>query len=282
VPSPRWWRLFNPHSNRCVAVALDHGLTGEPAEFRGLERFLDSVAAVSAAEPDAFLVSAGQAKRLAEASIRLPALIVRIDATNAYQRPTPQRIFDRLLDDACAVALRADAAAVIVNLLWVPQHEEATAESVQAILGVRSACEQYALPLIVEVMVLRAGPNGTLQPGARLEELKGLVRLAVELGADIIKVTPPDEREAFGELCELAGVPLLVLGGARGDERAVLEHTATLVQYGASGVIFGRNVFQHPNPPGMVRALRSIVHEHAPVEKALQHLSELSDAGVGE
>jgi DhnA family fructose-bisphosphate aldolase class Ia len=246
-----------------------------------LERFLDSVAVVSAAEPDALLVSAGQAKRLAEASIRLPALIVRIDATNAYQRPTPQRIFDRLLDDACAVALRADAAAVIVNLLRVPQHEEATAESVQAILGVRSACEQYALPLIVEVMVLRAGANGTLQPGARLEELKGLVRLAVELGADIIKVTPPDEREAFGELCKLAGVPLLVLGGARGDERAVLEHTATLVQYGASGVIFGRNVFQHPNPPGMVRALRSIVHENAPVEEALQHLSTASPAVAG-
>lgn len=281
MPGLRWWRLFNPHSSRCVAVALDHGLTGEVAEFRGLERFLDVAAAVTNAEPDALLVSAGQAKRLSELSLRLPALIVRIDATNAYQRPTPQRIFDRLLHDACTTALRADAAAVIVNLLRVPDHEEATNESIQAILGIRSACEQYALPLIVEVMVLRPGPNGTLQPGAGVEELRGLVRLAVELGADIIKVTPPDEREAFKELCEVAGVPLLALGGARSDAATVLEQTATLIRHGASGIIFGRNVFQHPNPPAMVRALRSIVHCGATVEEALQLLSEPSATIAG-
>ena len=281
MPSLRWLRLFDPRSQRCVAVALDHGLTGEPAEFRGLERFLDVVVAVANAAPDALLVSAGQVKRLSDVSRRLPALIVRIDVTNAYQRPTPQRIIDRLLDDACTVALRADAAAVIVNLLRIPGHEEATTESVQAILAVRSLCEHYALPLIVEVMVLRPGPNATLQPGASVEELRGLVRLGVELGADIIKVTPPDEREAFEELCEVAGVPLLALGGARGDAATVLEQTATLVRHGASGVIFGRNVFQHSNPPGMVRALQAIVHRNATVEEALRCLTEESVVSTG-
>lgn len=272
--SLRWWRLFDPGSMRCVAVALDHGLTGEPAEFRGLERFLDLVAAVTAAGPDALLISAGQVKRLTDLRLRLPALIVRVDVTNAYQRPTPHRIFDRLIHDACTIAVRADAAAVIVNLLRVPDHDEATEESVQAILEVRAACEQYGLPLIVEVMALRPGPNGILQPGASVEELKGLVRLTVELGADIIKVTPPDEREAISELCELANVPLLVLGGARGDERTILEQTATLIRHGAAGVIFGRNVFQHPHPPAMVHALRHIVHGNGDVQEALRLLRQ--------
>jgi len=270
----RWWRLFDPQSNRCVAVALDHGLTAEPPEFRGLERFTQVVTAVSEARPDALLISAGQAKRLALLQHRLPALIVRIDATNAYQRPTPERIYDRLVVDPLPVALRADAAAVIVNLLSVPGHPEATEESVSAILAVRSACEAFALPLIVEVMVLRADATGQLTPGASIDQLRGLVRLAVELGADAVKVTPPDESEALAELAEIAEVPLLVLGGARGDEAMVLERTVQLVRSGAAGVIFGRNVFQHPNPPGMVRALRHIVHHGGTADEALALLRE--------
>lgn len=257
-----------------MAVALDHGLTGESVEFRGLERFTETVSQIVTAGPDALLVSSGQAKHLTKLAVRLPALIVRVDVTNAYQRPTPQQIYDRVLADAELIALRADAAAIIVNLLGVPGHPEATSESIAAILAIRAACETYAIPLIVEVMVLRPQADGSLRPGARLDELVGLVRLAVELGADALKVTPPDELDAFGELVQVAGVPLLALGGARGETRAVLEQTATLVRNGAAGVIFGRNVFQHPNPPAMVRALRHLVHEGGTVEEALQIIEE--------
>lgn len=257
-----------------MAVALDHGLTGEPVEFRGLERLTETVSRIVAAGPDALLISSGQAKHLSKLALRLPALIVRLDVTNAYQRPTPQHIYDRVLSDAAGIALRADAAAVIVNLLSVPGHPEATSESLAAILSVRAACETYAIPLIIEVMVLRPQADGTLRPGARLDELVGLVRLAVELGADAIKVTPPDKLEAFGELVEIAGVPLLALGGARGETQTVLEQTAILVRNGAAGVIFGRNIFQHPNPPAMVQALRHLVHAGGTVQEALQMVEE--------
>jgi class I fructose-bisphosphate aldolase len=265
----RWQRLVNPSSRRCVTVALDHGLSGEPAEFRGLERFQEIVRTVAMAQPDALLVSAGQVKHLADFALRLPALIVRVDVTDAYRRPTPKQITSHLLRDAVTVALRADAVAVIVNLLSVPQHPEAVSQSIANILALRSCCERYALPLIVEVMVLRMHTDGTLRPGANATELSGLVRLAVELGADAIKVTPPDELEAFGELCAIAGVPLLVLGGARGEDAAVLEQTAKLITQGATGVIYGRNVIQHPNPPAMVRALKHLVHQQGTIEEAI-------------
>lgn len=276
MESLRWWRLFTPPTGRMVAVALDHGLTGEPVEFRGLERFTEAVSRIAAAGPDALLVSTGQAKHLAKLALPLPALIVRVDVTNAYQRPTPQQIYDRVLADASLIALRADAAAVIVNLLSVPGHPEATSESIATILSIRAACEAYAIPLIVEVMVLRSQGDGTLRPGARIDELVGLVRLAVELGADAIKVTPPDELDAFGELVQVAGVPLLALGGARGETQAVLQQTAILVRHGALGVIFGRNVFQHPNPPAMVQALRHLVHRSGTVEEALRIVEEVT------
>jgi len=41
---------------------------------------------------------------------------------------------------------------------------------------------------------------------------------------------------------------------------------------GAKGVTFGRNIFQHKNPPAMVRALRKVIIDNKPVREALKEL----------
>ena len=41
---------------------------------------------------------------------------------------------------------------------------------------------------------------------------------------------------------------------------------------GASGVVFGRNIWKHPNIEGISRAISKIVHENAEVEKAMEEL----------
>jgi putative autoinducer-2 (AI-2) aldolase len=41
------------------------------------------------------------------------------------------------------------------------------------------------------------------------------------------------------------------------------------IQAGAVGVDFGRNIFQDDNPIGMIKAIRSIVHENHTVKEAL-------------
>jgi DhnA family fructose-bisphosphate aldolase class Ia len=41
---------------------------------------------------------------------------------------------------------------------------------------------------------------------------------------------------------------------------------------GAKGVTFGRNIFQHKNPPAMVRALRRVIIDNKPVKEALKEL----------
>jgi DhnA family fructose-bisphosphate aldolase class Ia len=42
------------------------------------------------------------------------------------------------------------------------------------------------------------------------------------------------------------------------------------IEAGAVGVAFGRNVFQHDNPTGMVKALRRVVHDRVPAAEALK------------
>ena len=39
---------------------------------------------------------------------------------------------------------------------------------------------------------------------------------------------------------------------------------------GAAGIVYGRNVIQHPNPKGITRALMAMVHDGASVKTALK------------
>jgi class I fructose-bisphosphate aldolase len=66
----------------------------------------------------------------------------------------------------------------------------------------------------------------------------------------------------------------MVLGGSKKpDQRAMLDEILTVTKLGGSGVVIGRNVWQWPDPAGMVRALRQVVH-NGDLEAAMQELKK--------
>ncbi|MDD1720586.1 MAG: fructose-bisphosphate aldolase, partial [Euryarchaeota archaeon] len=65
-------------------------------------------------------------------------------------------------------------------------------------------------------------------------------------------------------------VPVIIAGGPKVEtDTELLQMIADAIASGARGVAIGRNVFQHGNPTGIVRAITRIVHENASVEEAL-------------
>ena len=97
-----------------------------------------------------------------------------------------------------------------------------------------------------------------------------LVRQAVELGADLIKADPTDDVARYHKVIQASGdVPVLVRGGGKVSDREILERTEGLLAQGARGIVYGRNIIQHPNPAGIVRALMAMVHQSTGVEEAL-------------
>ncbi|MEM1267417.1 MAG: aldolase, partial [Pseudomonadota bacterium] len=93
---------------------------------------------------------------------------------------------------------------------------------------------------------------------------------AVELGADIIKADPCDDVSAFHRVVEIGqGVPVLVRGGGKVSDEEILSRTHALMDQGAKGIVYGRNVIHHATPAGMTRALMAIVHDRASVADAL-------------
>jgi DhnA family fructose-bisphosphate aldolase class Ia len=100
-----------------------------------------------------------------------------------------------------------------------------------------------------------------------------LVRQAVELGADIIKADPTDDILLYHRVIEIAGsIPVLVRGGGRASDEEILNRTYGLIEQGAKGIVYGRNVVQHSNPAGMTKALMAIVHQGAKPGDVIQLL----------
>jgi DhnA family fructose-bisphosphate aldolase class Ia len=101
-----------------------------------------------------------------------------------------------------------------------------------------------------------------------------LVRQAAELGADVIKADPTDDLNDYHRVVEAAGGrPVLPRGGGRVPDEEVLRRTEALIGQGAAGIVYGRNVIQHPDPAGMTRALMAVVHEGATAEQALERIA---------
>jgi hypothetical protein len=127
------------------------------------------------------------------------------------------------------------------------------------------------MPLMVEPLAFDPGEGGYSGSGD-VDRICGIVRQAVELGADIIKADPTDDLADYHRVVTVARVPLLVRGGGRVSDREILERTHAVLEQGAAGIVYGRNVIQHADPAAMTRALLAVVHEGATPEQALASL----------
>lgn len=268
-------RMFHPGSGRSLQVAVDHGAPGEPRMLEGIEDMESAIDTLVAAGPDVLLLTPGQAHHLQRRPGRdKPALALRVDVPNVYAEEEPTEAWDLMLGDAVGHAVRLDAACVVVNLLEAPGHPELRRACVANVLELVSPCAAAGMPLMVEPLVLKPGPGGYgIDGDAR--RLTGLVRQAVELGADVIKADPTSDPDDYAAVVQAAGVPVLARGGDRVDDLEILRRTERLLSAGARGVVYGRNVIQHPNPSAMLKALSALVHENATSDQAAALLSEV-------
>lgn len=263
-------RLFAA-DGRCFDVAIDHGFFNEPSFLAGIADLDTAVAVLVEAAPDAIQLPVGGARVLQARPGPKPALVMRTDVANVYGSPLPSHLFSRLIDDAVGQAVRLDAACVVVNLLLLPGQPELHEACVANVAALRAACESAAMPLMVEPLVMRANSTaGGYMVDGDIDKIRPLVRQAVELGADIIKADPCDRVEEYHRVIEVAaGVPVLVRGGGRVSDAEILHRTWNLMDQGAKGIVYGRNVIQHPKPAGITRALMAVVHEGVSAEAAM-------------
>ncbi|TVX99049.1 class I fructose-bisphosphate aldolase [Cohnella terricola] len=267
----RMKRMFS-EEGKCFDVAIDHGFFNEFSFLASIENMKQAVETVVDANPDCIQLSIGQAKHLQELPGKhKPGLVLRTDAANIYGTKLPKYLFSEVADNAIEHAVRLDAVAVCVNLLLLPDQPDLHYQCVKNVMKLKSEAERYGMVLMVEPLVMLPNDkNGGYMVDGDIEKIMPLVRQAAELGADVIKADPCDNVDEYHRVIEVAsGVPVLVRGGGRAADEEIMDRTVRLMNQGAAGIVYGRNVIQHPNPARMTKALMQIVHKGADAETAL-------------
>ncbi len=264
-------RLFK--QGRCLDVAIDHGVCNEPMFLDGLEDMASVVNQLVQAKPDAIQMNAGQADLLQTVDGKdKPALVMRIDLGNPYNAERHRHMWSLLqnAEQPLIQALQMDAACVVVNLFMLPDEPELFKQCVANISRVKAECEKYGMPLMIEPLVMQPNTQGqAYMVDGDCQKIVTLVRMARELGADIIKADPTADAEDFHKVVEAARCPVLVRGGGREDIESVFNKARALLDQGALGMVYGRNIYQHPNPSRVVDALMAMIHNGASTSDAM-------------
>ncbi|MFK8034218.1 MAG: class I fructose-bisphosphate aldolase [Hyphomicrobiales bacterium] len=257
---------------KCFDVAIDHGFFNEPGFLAGIENMRDAVATVVDAQPDAVQLSPGMARHLQSIPGKAkPSLVLRTDVANIYAKDLPEYLFSQIVENAVEQAVQLDAACLCVNLLLMPNQPEVHAQCVSNIARLKPEADAAGMPLMVEPLVMQDNAKaGGYMVNGDLALVRTLVRQAVEMGADVIKADPTDDVSEYHKVVEAAsGIPILVRGGGRVSDAEILKRTNDLMEQGAMGIVYGRNVIQHENPGAITRALMAIVHDGASPDEAL-------------
>ncbi len=250
-------RLFAA-DGRAVFIALDHlSRPGAGVRLRDPGRVLREVDAVGV---DGVLLRAGLARRCA-ASLGRTSLIL-----------SHPRDLDPA-QGAVELALRLGADAIKTEALPGSQAEPL---SLPRLAALAAECERWSMPLVAEMLPVGFGARDQHTP----DKLCDVARLGSDLGADIVKTKYTGDRQSFAELVDLTGVPVLVLGGSKGDLRGLFTMVRGALQAGAAGVAIGRSVWASEQPGRVAGALVRLVHEDVEVDVALADVERVS-VGVG-
>jgi len=253
-------------SGRGLIVALDHGLPLGP--MPGIMDVSQTLGQIVEARPDGVLLTPGQARSCKRHLLGKdsPALLLRLDWTNMFRnQPAPEGYAPiRKVRDA----VKFGACGVVTYLFYGYENGEMQSLNMREVARTARECEGYGVPLVVEAMA-----RGKLVKTREVdpEVLKIPVRMAAEIGADIIKTDYTGDPDSFSEITRCSPVPVMIAGGPKmGSPQAALRAVSDALKAGAVGVFFGRNIFQAPSPLLMVRALRALIHEDADLDAALR------------
>ena len=265
-------RLFNPHDGKAVCVAADHGWMSDPtANVMELESILHKVVQGGA---DGILISFGTA--ITHGHIMRgkgsPAMIIRADWMNLprlgganVSNILPVVNFKKMATSFAKDALLVGASAITIYY-FIGYNDEFEAINIEQSAVFAQECRKVGLPLIIEPMAV-----GGMVTGVNIAEiLISSARIAVEIGADALKIPYTGDVKTFKLLVDQAKVPVLVLGGAKSDiPRDALELVDEALQAGASGTVFGRNVTKAKDPQKMVADLCALVHDNKSIDEIL-------------
>ena len=241
---------------KMLCVPMDHGISNGP--IKGLEDINGMIYQCASAGLTCVLVNKGIIKTMP----RSPdiGLIAHLSGSTSIG-PAPNR---KMLMGSVEEAIRLGADAVSLHINIGAKEEP---EMLQKLGMVSDKCDEWSVPLVA--MMYPRGEN--IKNPHDPEIVAHAARVGAEAGADIVKAVYTGDVDSFKRVVKSCPVPIVIAGGPKANtDREILEMCSGAMAAGAKGVTFGRNIFQHKNPPAIVRALRKVIIDNKPVKEALK------------
>ncbi len=247
---------------KCLILTYDQGLEHGPNELVG--KSIDPEFAFDLALEGGFSAIAchiGVAEKYHKGPYRDVPLIVKVNGSTQLPHINP------LSTTVCSVerAIKAGASAIGFTIYDGSPNEP---EMFREFSEVCEQAHDYGLPVIAWMY-----PRGPGIKHMSNEVLAYSARIALELGADIVKVKYNGDRENLAWMTRTAGrTQIVVAGGRKRDELEFLAEMKDVLDVGCLGVAAGRNIWQSKKPYSVARALRTLVYDGKSIAEAAQHL----------
>jgi len=244
-------RFVKPDTGHTVMLAVDHGYFLGPTSC--LERPGYTIMPL-VPYADTIMLTRGVLRRCIPSCTDVP-VVLRVSGGTSIVGPD---LSDEGITTSVDDALRLNACGVALSIFVGTSHEH------QTLLNLAKLVDEGEAKGMPVVAVTAVGK----ELGKRDARFLGLCcRIASEIGAHIVKTYYCDGFEKVVEGCP---TPIVVAGGPKLPEKEALEMTYDSMKGGAIGVDMGRNIWQSDNPVGMIKAVKSIVHDGCNVKEAMQ------------
>ncbi len=243
-------RIIKPDTKKTVMLAVDHGyFLGPISKLEDPKKTIDPLLPYA----DALMPTRGTVRNCIESAIDIP-LVMRVSGGNSV---VGEDLSNETITMSIEDAIRMNVSAMALSIYVGAKHEHQTLANLAKLVDMG---EKYGIPVLAVTAVGK-------ELGKRDARFLSLCcRIAAELGAHFVKTYYCENFEKVVNGCP---IPIVIAGGPKMDtETQVFEIAYDAIQKGASGVDFGRNVWQNPHPVAMIKAIRAIVHENAKVEEA--------------
>lgn len=262
----RMQNIFNSETGRTLMASIDHGLY--MGAVRGIEHPVEVIKEFIECDLDGILFSLGLYKISTEIFKQKKVLskILTLDYILLSKIPgIVEEIFANCAFFSVEQAVHWGFDAVKVLLAWGTDRETQI-KSIQYIAKIAQACDKLQMPLMIKPFL----DNKNI-PKEKRKDPKVIIdasRIAVEMGADIIKIPYTGDKDSFAEIVEHSYVPVVIYGVPdMGTMKDLLQATKDSIDVGGKGIVFGMDVWQNNNRKKIIHALRDIIHKNKGIDE---------------
>lgn len=240
---------------KALFLAYDQGLEHGPADFN--EENVDPKKVLEIADSGYFtgvILQKGLAEKYYASTgsarqWRVPLIVKLNGKTNLVKDEDPYSPQICSVAEALEYGAKAVGYSIYIGSEFEPQ-------MIKEFGGIEQDAERLGIPVIA--WMYPRGRNIADESDPKI--IAYAARVGLELGADIVKIRYTGDPVSFRWVVQNAGeAKIVVMGGAKEDEKTFLERTRVVMEQGAIGLAVGRNVWQSDKPLEITKKIANVI-----------------------